>query len=431
MSLTTTPPTSVEEPPSAAQTTARRLRSARGIALFLLAIAVIAVLLAAIKPRVEAQYADPTSAKRDGTRALAQILSHRGTTVQVARNATDASARMRTASGALLVVVRSDRLLLSDLGVLADTPGDRLLVEPTNDTLKSLAPSVQRAAGQSSALVKPGCTTWPEVAMAGSVDFGDGYTYETSATGADKCFLDDGQARLIRVRTATGATSVLSSGAPFTNQNLADDGNAALALNLLGAHQTVVWLIPDLPLKTASSGDGGGGRPTGGGDQHQNDNGGNQDNGNNSAADKTLYDLVPDGVWWAMLQLVVVTVLVGFWRGRRLGTVVAERLPVIVRSAETVEGRARLYRGRRARGRAAEALRAGTRERLVPRLGIARGAAQDPGMSREIVRAVAGRTEWDETTIGWALYGPEPADDAELIRLSDFLGDLESKVLGA
>src|SRR5581483_8613434 len=148
-------------------------------------------------------------------------------------------------------------------------------------------------------------------------------------------------------------------------------------------------------------------------------------------ADQTIWDLVPDGVYWAILQLTVVTLLVGFWRGRRMGTVVAERLPVIVRSAETVEGRARLYRGRRARGQAAAALRAGTRERLVARLGIARGAAQDPGMSAEIIGAVASRTEWDETTIGWALYGPEPADDAELIRLSDFLGDLETRVLGA
>ncbi|HEX2313412.1 MAG TPA: hypothetical protein VHJ17_06770, partial [Thermomonospora sp.] len=88
----------------------------------------------------------------------------------------------------------------------------------------------------------------------------------------------------------------------------------------------------------------------------------------------------------------------------------------------------RLYRAHRARGRAAELLRAGARDRLVPLLGLPRSAAQDPAAAQEIVSALARRTGWDEHVIGGALYGPEPVDDARLVGLSDVLDDLERQV---
>ena len=57
---------------------------------------------------------------------------------------------------------------------------------------------------------------------------------------------------------------------------------------------------------------------------------------------------------WIVWQLWLVVVLVALWKGRRLGPLVAEQLPVVVRASETVEGRGRLYRSRRARDRAAD-----------------------------------------------------------------------------
>ncbi len=115
--------------------------------------------------------------------------------------------------------------------------------------------------------------------------------------------------------------------------------------------------------------------------------------------------------------------------GPLTGPVVAEALPVIVRSAETVEGRARLYRAGRARDRASDALRSGARERLVPLLGLPRGSAQDPSAAQEIVTAVARRTPYDETYVGAApLYVLKPLDDAGLIALTDVLDDLERQV---
>ena len=52
--------------------------------------------------------------------------------------------------------------------------------------------------------------------------------------------------------------------------------------------------------------------------------------------------------------------VVGVWRGRRLGPIMTEPLPVTVRAAETVEGHGRLYHRLNARDRAANALRAGS-----------------------------------------------------------------------
>ena len=65
--------------------------------------------------------------------------------------------------------------------------------------------------------------------------------------------------------------------------------------------------------------------------------------------------------WWqiGVVQAFVALVVVGIWRGRRLGPILSERLPVRVRAAETVEGHGRLYYRLNARDQAAEALRAG------------------------------------------------------------------------
>ncbi|MFP5369573.1 MAG: DUF4350 domain-containing protein, partial [Actinomycetes bacterium] len=231
---------------------------------------------------------------------------------------------------------------------------------------------------------------------AGTVRFRASEVYLTR-DGATRCYPTDGLPRLVQV-TARGRTvTVLGSGTPLTNEYLAQEGNAALSMNLVGARSSVVWLIPDLPEPGSSSA-------------------------------QTWQDLVPTGVWLLVVELCVAVVLVALWRMRRMGPVVAESLPVVVRSAETVEGRSRLYRAHRARDRAADALRSGARDRLVPLLGLPRGAAQDPAMAPEIVSALAARTGWDAQAIGSALYGPEPVDDVRLVALTDFLDDLERQV---
>jgi len=62
------------------------------------------------------------------------------------------------------------------------------------------------------------------------------------------------------------------------------------------------------------------------------------------------------------LQVFIAAALAALWRTRRLGPLVAEPLPVVVRASETVEGHGRLYRSRRSRGRAAAVLRDAARQ---------------------------------------------------------------------
>ncbi|HEU5024014.1 MAG TPA: DUF4350 domain-containing protein [Spirillospora sp.] len=379
---------------SARQVAGRRWRSARGVVAALLAMAVIAVILAALRPSGSPDRLDPTSPKRDGSRALAEILKQHGTPVTVARHA--AQAVDASGPGTVMVVTRSERLTQDDIDRMRGAQGALLLVEPTAPVLEALAPGVEIQNTSFASTADPECSL-QAATLAGSVTFGQSQTYDVSGN-AVSCYEVDQEARLAQVQDGPRTITVLGSSAPLTNQHLAEEGNAALLMNLAGARQSVVWLAPDIPTEGAGAGQ------------------------------ESLTDLLPFGVKLFFLELIVAVVLVALWRGRRLGPVVAEALPVVVRSAETVEGRARLYRASRARDRAAGALRSGARERLVPLLGLPRSSAQDPAAAQEIVAAVARRTARDEAYVGAALYGPEPVDDAGLIALTSVLDDLERQV---
>ncbi|WP_242614138.1 DUF4350 domain-containing protein [Actinomadura roseirufa] len=360
----------------------------------LLLMVVIAVGLAALRPSGSPEELDPTSPKKDGARALAEILKQRGTPITVARNAGQATAA--ALPGTVLVVTRSERLTSDDLDRLREAQGDLLLVRPGRDALDALAPEVRNAGPSFDRTAEPGCGL-QAATVAGRVTFGEAQTFEAPAN-ATACYRAGEWPRLVQTRSAGRTVTILGTAAFLTNEHLAEEGNASLAMNLAGARSSVVWLIPDKPAAGTEHGD------------------------------RTIFDMVPFGVWLFFFELVVAVLLVALWRGRRLGPVVAEALPVVVRSAETVEGRARLYRAARARDRAADALRAGARERIVPLLGLPRASAQDPAAMHEIVAAVTLRTDDEEAAVGAALYGPEPADDAGLIALTDVLDALERQV---
>jgi hypothetical protein len=386
--------------PTSRQVAGRRWRRARGPLAAALLVIIVGTILAALQPRTEPGYLDPESAAKDGSRALARISGQRGTSVRVVRTAAAAAEGLRSREGALLVVVRSERLLPGDIDTLAAAPGDRLLVEPTRAALAKLAPGIDVAGRAEDTVVSPGCAL-PAATLAGSAEV-SGRTYRAPAT-ATRCYPSGGRHGLVRVPAGGRTVTVLGAGRPFTNRRLAEQGNAALGVNLLTGRADVVWLMPDVP----APGSGGG--------------------------EKSLPELVPRGVELAFWQLLIAVLFVVLWRVRRLGPVVTEPLPVVVRSAEAVEGRARLYRSRRARDRAAYALRAGCLERLRPMLGLSRSAVQqsltgDTVKQVEIVSAIAARAGADADTIGMALYGPSPEEDGEMVRLADFLDELEARV---
>ena len=213
----------------------------------------------------------------------------------------------------------------------------------------------------------------------------------SGADSADLCYGEQRAATLVHLTTDGRSVVVVGSGTGMSNQLLGNEGNAALWTGVLGSRTTVTWLM-------AGSEPGTGGQ-------------------------KSLTELLPKGVGLAVLQLGLVVLLLAWWRGRRLGPLVVEPLPSVVRAAETTEGRARLYRRARATGRAAATLRAATLRRLLPLVGLAANAT-----AAEAVPVIAAHAGASSDVVHALLLGPAPGDDASLVRLKARLDDLERTV---
>jgi hypothetical protein len=278
--------------------------------------------------------------------------------------------------------------------VLAAQPRRLVLIEagPGSAALARLAAGVELADTAGDEVVEPACAL-PEATAAGGASL-PGLRYDARAwagTGAT-CYDDPGRAGLV-VLPATGARPelvLLGSRAPLTNEALDEAGNAALALNLLGVTDRVVWWRPTLADPALAG-----------------------------AEPADLAGLLPPWVLPVVVQLGIGCLVVALWRGRRLGPLVVEPLPVVVRAGETTAGHGRLLHAQHARGEAAEHLRAAARVRAARRLGVAASAAP-----AGIVGAVAARTGRAPGAVEALLYGPEPADDAGLVRLDHDLAEL-------
>jgi hypothetical protein len=213
---------------------------------------------------------------------------------------------------------------------------------------------------------------------------------------AVQCYIiPDGRPTLVQLTVAGRTVTVLGTGLPLTNSYLARQGNAALALNLLGAGGPVVWLIPSVPPPTAAAG-----------------------------GPRSLTSLVPEAAWLVAAQLGLAALLAAAWRARRLGPLTPEPLPVVVRASETVEGHARLYQARRARDRVAANLRAAALARLLPAIGLPAGA--EPAAA---TAALAARSTLEQAAVAELLYGPVPGTDAALITLASDLDVLATDML--
>lgn len=364
----------------------QRWRSIRWVLLVLVAVIVVSTISTYLTaPRLGGRM-DPRATSPDGAHALVTLLREHGVEVVEAESSSDIERSLRP--DALLLVAQTDYLVDVDvLQRLAELPGDRLLVEPVSRTREALAPAV-RSATETSHGGKPGCDM-REAARAGEVELGLSATYEAAGdTALTRCY--DGA--LVRY-SANGRTVTVVGSADFmTNSGLLQEGNAALAMNLAGTRSRVVWYAPQ--------------RVEG-----------------ESATGTSIVDAIPTRVWWMVLQLGLVVLLVALWQGRRIGPLVAEQLPVVVRASETVEGRGRLYRSHRARDRAADALRTAALQRTLPRLGL---GTQSPPAA--VVQAIAHRLGSDPAMIEHWLCGPPPRTDAELVELARQLDDIERQV---
>jgi hypothetical protein len=294
--------------------------------------------------------------------------------------------------GAAAVFIPDPRSLsATDLAQLHDSSAVVVTVAPTSRELDALAVPARPAGAVGDQTLASGCNFGP-ADVAGTVRFA-GLVYESEGT-LTTCYPSGGGAGLLVDQTSGRSVVVLGSASAWTNARLADEGNAALALGLLSTEPEVIWLLPRPPTSSPADTD-----------------------------HKGLFALLPARLLWALLQIVVVVLLVAAWRGRRVGAVVVEPLPVVVPAAETVRGRARLLRVARARGAAADELRTATVRRLSDVLGLGPRAAP-----AAVVAAIATRTGRPGAEIQDLLYGAEPQSDASLVVLAAALEDVESDV---
>ncbi|MEU8572806.1 DUF4350 domain-containing protein [Streptomyces asoensis] len=388
-------------PSTSTSPTARALWTrTRGITLALVLLLAGAVTLAALQSDARHGALDPRSADPYGSRALAELLADRGVSTRVVT--TLAEARAAAGPGTTLLVATPDLLTerqQRDLHTsIAGSGGRTLLVAPTAWSVETLAPGVTAdPANSRGSALSPDCAL-PAARRAGTAETG-GIRYTTRHLDADSCYPSARLATLLRIPDTTGDGDTVILGAPdiLYNDRLDEQGNASLALQLLGSRSHLVWYLPSLSDTAATD----------------------------PADEKSFFDLLPSGWLWGTLQLFVAAALAALWRARRFGPLVPEQLPVAIRASETAEGRARLYRKADARDRAADALRSTTRTRLAPLLGIPVTRAHTP---ESLLPALSAHLHGDGQPLHALLFGPPPADDTALIALADHLDALEREV---
>ena len=386
-------PTSAEQGSTPLDPSGRaRLSSLRKPLLVLVILLLVATAIAVSRAGAATGYLDPDAATPGGGRALRVLLEERGVSVTSVR--TSEAAVSDAAAGDTLLVASPEDLSPHQLDVLEQSTADLVLVDPSPSTLDRLTPWLSVDGSEVLDARDPACDL-PAARRAGRAWTG-GLTFAGRAPDGGTlslCYAVDGSATVAQATLPGGrSVTVLGAGDGLTNDLLGEEGDAALALDLLGAHPRLVWYIAQNVIDDAQG-------------------------------TKSLGDLLPHWVGLALLQLCIGVVLLALWQGRRFGPLVEEPLPVVVRAAEATEGRARLYRRAGARDRAAHNLRVAMLARVMPLVGQSRTA--DPAA---VTAAVAARTGRPTSDISALLYGAAPNDDAALVRLASELDVLERMV---
>ncbi|WP_431279790.1 DUF4350 domain-containing protein [Leifsonia poae] len=347
---------------------------------------------------------DTTNPGPVGARAVAEVLRQQGVTVFTATTLSEVQDHA-TDDTTVLVYDPDANLDSAGYDELMSVASTIVAVEPGFQALSSLAPGVDAAGAPAGAgPVAAGCSL-PAAVAAGRIDPHPSTntegatvpsTFRLGDTAATGCFrTGTKQYSLVEATTDGRKVFALGSASILMNDGAARSGNAALALNMLGEHRTLVWYLPSLLDRPVT------GPPD-------------------------LSALTPGWVTPVVILLLLVAIAAAFWRGRRFGPLVVENLPVVVHAGETREGRARLYQRSSARLRAADALRIGALGRLAGLSGLPQAAT-----TTEIADAVAALTGRDRHAIRTLLIDGVPGTDAELIALSDHLAELERATAAA
>lgn len=327
---------------------------------------------------------DPQNPDPDGAQALAQVLEDEGVDLTIARSA-DALHDAAVGSGTTVLVTGTEQLAPSTIRRLRrDTAGaDVVLVEPPPHVLDEVQEGLEPAYASDETAGDCDDDRFDDLTL--TVD--NAYGYDT----ADGCFDSFGGFVLAQGSTAT---TYFGAGQALTNDQVLRGDNAAVALRLLGEHDRLVWYVPTY----------------------------------DDAADDeavSLWTFAPGWLEPSLWLAGLAGIALMWWRGRRLGKLASEPLPVVVRAVETTRSRGRMYRRADDRPYAAAALRAASRRRLAEHLRLGRGASE-----ADIITAVARHVGRREEDVGALLahHALVPTTDPGLVRLAQELTQLDREV---
>jgi hypothetical protein len=329
---------------------------------------------------------DPASTDADGTRALVEVLGQLGAHVDVARR--------DPAPGDGAVLVLRDDLDQAERTALLDWVGGggTLVVA---DAASSLHPGRPDGTTSVSPLRRGRCDLR---ALAG-VDALEPATPTplfAAPAGTAACFGDEDRALVVAQPVGLGVVVGLADASLLTNERLGRADDAELAAALLAPRPGGTVLV-ERP----------GGSAAGGGST-------------------SLGDLVPDGVWAGIAQLLVAFVLLALARGRRLGRPVVEAQPVQLPGSGLVEGVGRLLARAGHREPAAAALRAAGRADAERAAGLGPGAPTDA-----VVAALVARTGLAPEVVWRAVADEAVRDDRDLVAVAQAVGALRAALAPA
>lgn len=333
----------------------------------------------------------------DGYAALAQVLADQGVTLHPVASARTAEELMQEHPEAALVVLSRgevpDEEFLAQLREGSDRPV--VLLDESAQLVSALflegevsyagahaggGPAEEATLDAGGQCPLPGAVAARDLRAPGAL-------FYSEDPGCFTGFEDGAGPAQALVETPAG----LLFGAPeaFSNHDITEAGNAALALALFGEREDLIWYTP-MGLDAMGAEDW-----------------------------ASPVDLLPGWViplaWWLLLCALVLMLVMG----RRPGPVVGEPLPVRVPGAETAEGRGRMYQSANAVEASAQTLRSAHLIRLARLLRL--GSAPDES---SILEAAARQVRRDPAEVA-GLFAQRPRNNAELVGYAQALASLE------
>lgn len=383
----------------------RQLRSWTFWVIVLVTAAVLAVLL--LWPaRFTGLALDPENPTPEGTKALAQVLGQEGIKVTIVRTIADAAELATDAEPTTLVITDYYRAAYynSNSGmdeVINSYPDVVVLGALSMPDEMTQEFQVDYTSFETEVTFDAKCPS-AVVGQARTISTANSQVFRLSpgsvSNEARMCFVRDGVGLLAHTRLASGTNiDVVADEMAFTNGAILRSDAAALALTLMGRHPHLVWLSLD-PDSVYD-------------DEEEEEN----------AAPEGQAFLPP---WFDSFRgLLVWSGLVAMmWRGRRLGRLVIEPLPVVVKAIETTLARGRVYHKTHATERSLLALQQATARRLAQRLSL---PANAPLAQVSDATAVAANRDPSQV---WEMLSAPVHSEQEMVSRAQGLATLEEEV---